>query len=252
VREAALDLLARLPDSALVNRWRERVTPLIRIKKSLLGSKVEVTPPEACDDAMVQDGIDPKPPQGMGEKAWWLSQMVALVPPSTWPPELAVLIAWSEWSHSLLRGWSIAAARHRDQDWCDAILGRWLDARVADQQKMGVDVESLLESLSPERRERLVLRALRHSIDAVGILLSLSPDWTPQMSLAYVDNLDKLAHDHSSSYRALSGLLRCDPDLHERAAAIAQRGPSPHVTGLLDRLLPTLQFRAAMRKELSQ
>lgn len=252
VREAALDLLARLPNSALVSRMRARVTPLIRVKKSLLGSKVDVTPPEACDDAMVQDGIEPKPPQGIGEKAWWLSQMVALVPPSTWSSELALLIAWSDWSHALLRGWSIGAARHRDQDWCEAILGRWLDTKAADQQRMGVNVEPILQALSPQRRERLVLRALGHSIDAGGTLLSLSEDWTTAMSQAYVENLDKLADSAPSSYRALTALVRCDPDLHERVAAIAERGASPFVTSVLDRLLPIMQYRAAMRKELSQ
>jgi hypothetical protein len=253
VREAALDLLARLPNSALVNRMRERVTPLIKVKKSLLGSKVDVTPPEACDEAMVEDGIEPKPPQGTGEKAWWLSQMVALVPPSTWPSELAVLIAWSDWSHALLRGWSIAAARYRDQDWCEALLGRWLGAKAFDQQKMGVNLEALLRSLSPDRLERVVVKALHNSIDAGALLLWTSELWTPAMSLAFVENLDKLAHSAPSSYHAaLNAPLRCDPDLLERVAAIAQRGANPFVTSVLDRVLPVMQYRAAMRKELSQ
>ncbi len=74
VRKVAADLLARLPESALVARMIERVKPLITYKRKFLGKdELVVVLPEMCDKAMQRDGIELKPPHpGIGEKAWWL------------------------------------------------------------------------------------------------------------------------------------------------------------------------------------
>jgi hypothetical protein len=58
---------------------------------------------------MVRDGIEPAPGrERLGEKSWWLSELVARVPPSAWsrawglpPGELAEAAVNSRWNDAL-------------------------------------------------------------------------------------------------------------------------------------------------------
>src|SRR5207302_675629 len=80
VREIAADLLARLPESALVHRMMERVSRLVTLQD---GPSIEVTLPEEIDESMVRDGINPKPPlslSSIGPRAWWLVAMLRAIP----------------------------------------------------------------------------------------------------------------------------------------------------------------------------
>ncbi|MDY7076366.1 MAG: DUF5691 domain-containing protein [Chloroflexota bacterium] len=85
VRAVTADLLARLPGSQLVERTQARLRPLLSLERRLLGqSRLQVSLPEAYSQEMARDGIEEKPPSGLGQRAWWLLQMIAIVPPSTW------------------------------------------------------------------------------------------------------------------------------------------------------------------------
>jgi hypothetical protein len=136
VRIAAADLLARLPGSRWVARMTERLRPLLSAERRLLrGLRVTVSLPEQCDDVMARDGIAAKPPAGLGERAWWLFQMVAAVPPAVWtnawraaPAELIRAAADDENVGALLTGWARAAARSGDESWAAALLRRYADA----------------------------------------------------------------------------------------------------------------------------
>jgi hypothetical protein len=122
VRATAADLLARLPGSALIKRMTERADTWIRYRKSLLGGKLEVTPPAECDAAMVADGIEAKAPKNIGERAHWLRQVLSHVPPSHWTGEVLELGAKSEWADPLVLGWIDAATRFRDAEWCELLI----------------------------------------------------------------------------------------------------------------------------------
>ncbi len=178
VRLVAADLLSRLAGSKLAARMIERVRPLVAFtaKTGLLAavrgrkSRIEVRPPAECDKDMQRDGIEPKPPAGgrkVGEKAWWLQQIVAAVPASYWsrepgvePAALIAAAKATDWSEALLSGWLLAAERHRDGAWAEAILeeapeagsrllpllddeareafvGRWLKANAGDLEEGG-------------------------------------------------------------------------------------------------------------------
>jgi hypothetical protein len=141
VRQQAAALLARIPTSALVARMAERARRLVTLGTSaiLRRTRIDVVPPDEADAAMVRDGVNPKPPAGtgVGEKAWWLAQLIGAVPPSTWSA------AWSidaetliraadkhEWREPLVAGWLTATERFRDTTWARALWDNEAVARI--------------------------------------------------------------------------------------------------------------------------
>jgi Family of unknown function (DUF5691) len=131
VRGVAVELLARLPESSLRRRMLERVRPLIVFKLNKMKRRtIEVTLPEACDKAMQRDGVEPKPYYpNIGEKAWWLQQMLSLIPPKVWSQESGWTISelieeanHSKWKKVLLDGWTQAALLCQDLEWAGALL----------------------------------------------------------------------------------------------------------------------------------
>jgi hypothetical protein len=131
VRTAASELLAQLPGSRLVQRMTERAQTLLTWKSGLLRGAVETHLPESCSAEMQRDGIDPKTPAGLplGEKAWWLAQILARIPPSTWSStwnkkasSLFDAARKHELEEALIYGWREAALRFADDEWIEAAI----------------------------------------------------------------------------------------------------------------------------------
>lgn len=161
VRRTAASLLSRLPESRLVQRMIARVQPLVTWKPSP-PARIGVTLPDVCDKAMIHDSIEPKPPRHVqiGERVWWLQQMIAAIPltfwTETWKTTPADLLATArlnaEWCDLLLEGWRMAARNQQDQTWVDALLTA---GEITDR------TEDLLYLLSPEQCEAHILRLLQ-------------------------------------------------------------------------------------------
>ena len=83
VRRAAAELLSRLAESRLCRRMIARVEPLVRFSEHKGKLQVDINLPDQYTKDMARDGIAKSQP-GMGEKNAWLSQMLAIVPPSSW------------------------------------------------------------------------------------------------------------------------------------------------------------------------
>jgi hypothetical protein len=137
VRQQSAEMLMRMPESALVQRVWERLAPRVhrqtvsglKLKKLLGKAAIEVDLPERWEDSMQHDAIDEKPPQGMGEKAWWLQQMVRAVPPERWeghlqlsPEKCVAAFADSEFGNALLPAIAESALRHRDARWAKPLV----------------------------------------------------------------------------------------------------------------------------------
>lgn len=108
VRHAAQQLLARLPDSRWRQRMRERAHACLQWRttaattlsaagwlermtqgvKNLVGMadspQLLVDLPSQYEAAMQRDGIEEKPPSGVGERGWWLQQILASLPLQEW------------------------------------------------------------------------------------------------------------------------------------------------------------------------
>ena len=149
VRAAAARLLARLPGSDAAQRFAARADAMLAYEapsaRGLLGrmqkavglesaGTLAVHPPEQWDAAWERDGIAAKPPKGLGERAYWLTEALALVAPERWaqrfgtePRTLIRAALKSEWAIPVLQGWSQAAVTVGDQPWAAALWDAWLD-----------------------------------------------------------------------------------------------------------------------------
>jgi hypothetical protein len=138
-------MLMRLPHSALVERQWRRISPLVRLKKAsgitklLVKPTMEIDLPDRWEDSMRHDGMEEKPPQGMGEKAWWLQQMARAVPPERWeshlqlsPEKCVAAFDDSEFNSALLPAIAESVIRHRNGRWAkpvvDIAIGRARDS----------------------------------------------------------------------------------------------------------------------------
>ena len=123
VRRAAASVLARLPASRLCARMQERAAghvalagggrsgPAVRLPGDL--------PPE-----WAADGVDRPARRGIGERAWWLAQVVSAAPLDAWGPAAGAVAAARAAEHgdAVLLGWATAATRQRRGDWAAALL----------------------------------------------------------------------------------------------------------------------------------
>ena len=168
-RQAAARLLSTLPDSRFMQRMIERVKPCLTMEKKFLrGTVVTLEPPLAFVADWKGDLIEEAKPKGhpLGERAWWLFQIVRAVPLAWWESHTAMspadLIGWAnktDWKDALLQGWAAAQALQKRVEWAEAFLTSQIPAGSSLNQL------DLLETLPLPLREKHFLR-LFTTVDA--------------------------------------------------------------------------------------
>jgi hypothetical protein len=280
VRTVAVECLARLPTSAHALRALERVDPLLKFDPpgtGLLGKlkkrRLHVELPAALDKAAARDGIEASPPASrkIGERAWWLVQMVSLVPPSHWTTRfgcdartLIDAVADTEFRSELLSALTEAAVRHADDAWLTALLQHFLDQQPAAESADATDgtILQLISAAPIASRERLVAQALGVIGDGrfplvLGVLNVSGAHWSPETTRRAFELLGQRVRAESQQWSyPRSALAEWGRHAHvETAVAEIERvdarcpDPSPW-RNAVEALKEIIEFRAAMRQEL--
>ncbi|MEV5889328.1 DUF5691 domain-containing protein [Nonomuraea fuscirosea] len=238
VRQAAANLLTRLPDSRMSRRMAERVRACVTIRRESGGGEViAVEAPTVCDKAMERDGVRQKPPRGIGERAWWLQQIIARAPLALWdrPPAALLAMRIPDWDAEVKAAWVRAAVLQRNPGWARAMFG-W--DPIAD----------LLESLPPAEQQELAARFVHHhDLDSqlIMVLGGVSSHWGEGLATAVLRKIVKVAATQPWNLGELVKLAgeHIDPALYELAEDFSPAEPIQQVAALL-------RFRADMYKEL--
>jgi len=211
VRGTALDLLARLPNSRYGARMAGRARTCLRIG----AHRVDVRPPGQCDLGMQRDGVTPRAPAGVGQRAWWLEEVLARTPMATWgnPDDLLRLPLPDEWAGVVRRGLGRAAAAQGNGEWAAALVDRlWPEATAAQRPDDRLLLEALYEALPEQQRAERAADVLRNDpgrATAAGVerLLELCPrPWPAGLADAALAAIAVLVRGGASTWR-LAGLV---------------------------------------------
>lgn len=125
VRVEAARLLCRLPDSTLLHTLLTEISTYLWFKKGWLGKKLNVALPAGFQASWLRLGVKEKliSAEGIGQKASWLAQLLAFVPPARFAQHQQVTLdelmqhtLSSDFADALLRGWLEGAAAHADHE----------------------------------------------------------------------------------------------------------------------------------------
>lgn len=141
VRDGAAMLLAQLPESPHAKSLIGWLAPLVTEKQNLMSRLASLVTdkrqwcceaPLEVNPAWAAAAISAKRPQhsSMGDRAWWLYQLVRQVPLSWWQSHTGMtpeaLLKWAkktDWSEALYEGW-LDRVEPGDDDWIVAMLNR--------------------------------------------------------------------------------------------------------------------------------
>ena len=154
VRALVGPLLAQLPASPHAQRIADWMQPLLVKRSGLLRrTSWECEAPKAADPQWADAGIEPKRPQydDLGERAWWLYQLVRQLPLAWWsshtsmtPVQLLAFARGTDWEAALQRGWL---------ERIDATQPAWL-AAMLDDRSLHAHTPRLLAMLPVLQREQ--------------------------------------------------------------------------------------------------
>lgn len=203
VRLIACELLMCLPDSAYLERMLSRADQIL----SLDQGKIVAKAPAKYDKSWTRDGIFEKPESKLGERAWWMLQILSRVPPQHWEERLQntpeALIKQLEkiddhWANTVIEGWTRAAIFYRAASWLQP-LWRWWHRHPVQPNIHGVTTgdmrAELLACMSSEEAEQVMLPVI-HDLTSErdnrsSLISNLPQPWSEAFSKEY---LSKLRH----------------------------------------------------------
>jgi Family of unknown function (DUF5691) len=198
-------LLAGLPQSEFSRRLANLANQVLTFKKPLIGkARIEVALPEDPIAWFKANEIEiDNPPrnatQSVGPKAWFLKEMISLLPINHWnelwqrsPIEIIRAGDESEWRESFVLGFVSAVQRDRDSAWIEALV-----TFTASDPGQAPLLE-LVRYLPAARLEALSLRALEadpaglsDGHPAFHLLLAHRSPWSDRLSRTVVNSVKK-------------------------------------------------------------
>ena len=264
VREAALELLRRLPGSALGERMTERVLRAVRVERRTFGrDRLVVEPPADLDQGLRRDGVGATPARGIGVGAWLLEEIVAGTPLDIWTPrfgrtpEVVIDLAGGhDWESPLLHGWAKAAIAQQHTGWAEALV-------TNDSRKNAAGLREAVRwdlhlVLPPAELARIAADFLRREDHLANRLLAVHQgDWPDELSIAVIETIARRARTDRHSWQlselcrsaAMAMPPRYAPHLAQLAAQLDQEPADPSRVRPVAELARTLTFRHEMHQE---
>ena len=226
-----------------------------------------VEPPAECDAGMRRDGIVAKPHYGMGERAWWLEQVLARTPLSAFtggdPAAFLGLSIEDGWVTTVLRGLAQAAAAQGNAAWADS-PARPHGAAAAGTRSRPPLVEALYAALDPDELVRRAIAAMGDAAAGRGRLIERMLEqcpapWPDELARAVLAGFEahvrqkRMPYDIYRTCRAAA--LRMPPGSRGRPPApptgSARTGRAMTPSTYSKRLATTLELRHDMIREIT-
>jgi hypothetical protein len=194
---------------------------------------------------MRRDGITAKPPGGIGERAWWLEEILAHAPLPAEAQRFVALTAPDDWAATVHRGLARAAAAQRDPVWAAALLDR-----LGDGPRDRAIAVSLYPVLDPGHLINRALAALTEGATARwSQLLGACPaPWPEELGRAALDGLATMA-ERPNMAGELYHLSRLAAVRMPVSLAASARELAPHHAGLTT-FAAVLSYRYEMTQEM--
>jgi hypothetical protein len=201
VRDRAVELLTRLPASALNARMRLRGQNMLQ----MIQGHIRIALPAELETSWQRDGIVEKPLARISKRGWWLTQVLATIEPGFWethlgasPTELLNLLpAHDEWKMQIIEGWSQAARKFRTPNWLEP-LWSWWHEHYQETIDLGTPIEygycmELLQDMPASTAGRLMLGLIeKNHGNLPGEWSIFQPNlprpWSVEFSQAYLQS----------------------------------------------------------------
>jgi hypothetical protein len=234
VKEVAVDLLARVPQSNLQQRMQQQLSYIVTLKKGLIHKSLLIDELQSISESLERDGLNPKAADirnGLGEKAQWLRDIVACVS-LEWlsahyqmPAQAFITAALkTDWAEAILTGLATAAVRQAQSDWLVALL-------EVDSKKLQLPRFLLFNALANTAKEAYVLGILantsklneRASLLSPWLYQTQSWAWSTRFTIVVMDIYQQLLKQQQSS-QLHHYLARCgDMSLAQQANQYPQQ-----------------------------
>jgi hypothetical protein len=220
VREAALNLLIRLPESKHAQRMAKRLESFIEYKTQILGKdSLLVALPKQVDEEAKRDGISGATlHRKLGKQANLLAQMISLTPPSLWnqkwkqsPEKILQAALKSEWKDTLILGWILATERSGDSVWAAAIANAIVKQAMDRTIAVEMDLRSIVKLIPMEKFKALakasIVRTLNELNDThpiFALLEAYEAPWSEQLARTVMASVQRQSgQNHWRLMRAL-------------------------------------------------
>lgn len=256
LRQAAQSLLVALPESGFSQRVRAAAAQFLRVERGFFSKKLEVQLPGAFEPAWRADAIEEKPPAGVGEKAFWVQQFLALTPVRHWArlfglepgPLVALAAASGDWSELVLSSWFEAVSLHREGDAARALL----PVLFSDAKRLppGTSPQNLVSSLLPlhEPGARWSLAASTPELAWLALphLEGSPPPREARAVFSHIAPLLREGYNPGGSPAAVLAARRLPPEIREVAAAELARPNG--LSKPAEAFLQALELRASLHQ----
>ena len=271
-RQMAAELLACIPNSALLGRYRDYLHACIVVS----GQKLSLELPDDAPEAWRKDGVEisGKSPFTLNQRSSWLFQLIRRLPPSDWQrywglsPETTIsLFAQQDREESWVQALTDACLLHHDLSWQEALADWWLNNENASSWKTTAG-RHLLQQLPEASLHKLMVPLLQKrqylledDQAATFVLCANAHTWSDELTLALLHPFKRFLAGGENPFwniwhyaRLLKVLAyQCNPGLINQLnsdwtieAALGQRWQAE-----IDRMLTVIQFRAKMIRTFS-